>query len=371
MRFPEDVPTLTDGVVTLRAHTRDDVPRIVEQCTDPLSVEWTTVPQPYDERDAIEWVTSDIPGGWTEDRTLIFAIEYDGAFAGSVDLRLWGGGEAEIGYGLHPVARGHGVMRRALDLLLDWAYGERGVAVVHWRANAGNWGSRRVAWSLGFGFGPTIPGLLDQRGERRDGWTGWLTADDPREPRTRWLEPASITSAQLRLRGWEERDGDRLVEAANDPLLRRMIPDTQLPRDAADVPTYLRRIRELAAEDVRVAWCVADEDTDRALGNVALADFDGDTAQVGYWAHPKGRGHGVMAEALRAVVDHAFRPTAHQGLGLRRLFLLTAVDNVASRRLAERSGFRHVGTERGAVSTADGGYVDNALYDRLVGNDPT
>ncbi|WP_392466693.1 hypothetical protein ACF3NS_13715 [Arsenicicoccus cauae] len=42
------VTELTDGVVLLRAHTEGDVPAIVEQCTDPESLRWTTVPRPYD-----------------------------------------------------------------------------------------------------------------------------------------------------------------------------------------------------------------------------------------------------------------------------------------------------------------------------------
>src|SRR5512139_2602502 len=36
MRFPRDVPTLTDGVVTLRAHTADDVEALYEQAVDSL-----------------------------------------------------------------------------------------------------------------------------------------------------------------------------------------------------------------------------------------------------------------------------------------------------------------------------------------------
>ena len=42
MRFPHDVPTLTDGVVTLRAHGEDDVRGVLEQSTDPVSQAWTT-----------------------------------------------------------------------------------------------------------------------------------------------------------------------------------------------------------------------------------------------------------------------------------------------------------------------------------------
>ncbi len=59
------------------------------------------------------------------------------------------------------------------------------------------------------------------------------------------------------------------------------------------------------------------------------------------------------------------RPVDDGGLGVRRLHLLTSVDNEGSRRLAERAGFVHVGTERGSSPLADGGYGDSARYDRL------
>ena len=40
------IPTLTDGVVTLRAHRPDDVEGSMEQSRDPESQRWTTVPVP-------------------------------------------------------------------------------------------------------------------------------------------------------------------------------------------------------------------------------------------------------------------------------------------------------------------------------------
>ncbi len=368
MRFPDEVPTLTDGVVTLRAHRASDVPRIVEQCQDPESIAWTTVPSPYAEEDAVDWITRTVPAGWAGDTTYSFAIEHEARFAGTVDLRMHDGGVAELGFGLHPDARGSGVMRRALDLVLDWGFA-RGVAVVQWRAFVGNWASRRTVWSLGFGFGPTVPNLLPQRGERRDAWTAWLGADAPREPVEPWLVPPVLEADGVRLRAWREDDGPRLVEAANDPVLRAWLPDTPLPRSLGAVPDYLTRVHLGAATNGRLAWCVAEGGTDLALGNVALFEFEeeGDdlTAQVGYWSHPDGRGRGVMTTALRLMTGWALRRTADGGLGARRLYLLTSARNAGSRRLAERVGFEHVGTERASAPVADGGYEDNALYDLL------
>ena len=365
MRFPQDVPVLGDGKVTLRAHGMDDLDAIVEQGSDPQMAAWTTVPDPYGREDALDWVRTKVPEGWADGSNLGFAVEREGAYAGSVDLRPRDEAEAEVGYALHPAHRGKGVMHAALNLILDWGFEQRGFSVVTWRANVGNWASRRVAWATGFHFGPTVPRMLLQRGEARDAWTGWIGADDPRRPTCPWLDPPVLEAGDLRLRAWREEDADRVVEASNDGRLRHYAPQSPLPHARDDVPAYLLRIRQAAAEGTRMSWCVADRDTDEALGSVALFEFGPDgSAQVGYWSHPAARGRGVISRATRLVADWALTP-APRGFGLRRLFLLCAVGNTASRRVAEQSGFVHVGTERSAAP-AGGGYDDNAVYDRLA-----
>ena len=54
-----DVPTLTDGAVTLRAHAAADLQRSWEQCQDPESIRWTTVPVPYSHADAAHGTDTD------------------------------------------------------------------------------------------------------------------------------------------------------------------------------------------------------------------------------------------------------------------------------------------------------------------------
>ena len=186
--------------------------------------------------------------------------------------------------------------------------------------------------------------------------------------------PPVLECGSVRLRPWRDSDAQRLVEAANDPVVRQFIPHTPLPRTHEDVAGYLKRIRALAASGDRIAWCVADATTDLALGNVALFDLeppeDQATAQVGYWAHPQARGRGILSSAVHHAASWSMRRVAEGGLGIRRLYLLTAVSNVASQRLAERAGFVRVGTERQSAPTADGGWEDNALYDRLRDDPP-
>jgi len=163
--------------LVLRLPLPGDVDDIVAQCRDPEFQRWTTVPVPYDESNARDFVTR-VAEGW-RGHVAAFAIEYEGRFAGGVDLRFDGIGGAEVGFGLAPWARGNGVMTRALRLVLAWGFGLPGIEVVYWRAHVGNWASRRVAGRCGFRMEGTVRGLLEQRGERRDAWIGSLRRGQP------------------------------------------------------------------------------------------------------------------------------------------------------------------------------------------------
>lgn len=63
-----------------------------------------------------------------------------------------------------------------------------------------------------------------------------------------------------------------------------------------------------------------------------------DSAYVGYWVDRKVAGRGVMSTALGLVLDHCFGP-----VGLHRVEANVRPENVASRRVVEKLGFREEG----------------------------
>jgi RimJ/RimL family protein N-acetyltransferase len=371
VRFPDDVPTLTDGVVTLRAHRPADAEAVLEQCTDPLSIEWTTVPVPYTREDAERFVGEAARHSW-EGGSWMFAVEADDEgtprFCGTVELRDLRQGRAEIAYGAHPWARGRGIMHRALDLLLSWGFEQQGLRVVLWMANRGNWASRRAAWRLGFSCDGTLPRWLPQREELLDGWIGVLHADDERAPRTAWLDIPRIEGSRVVLRPWRlEHDADAVVEACSDERTAYWLGNMPSPYTRDDAREYLLGRGERAAGGDAVGWAVADPATDAVLGSVTLFDLKpGREAEIGYWTHPDARGRGVMTEACGLAVAHAFTAADEGGLGLRRLLVFAAEDNTASRHVIEANGFELVGRERRGTELRDRTLVDTACYDQLV-----
>jgi RimJ/RimL family protein N-acetyltransferase len=375
VRFPDDVPVLTDGVVTLRAHTLADVDAVFEQCSDPVSQRWTTVPVPYTRDHAQQFVSETVPAGWGENHWA-FAVEAvdeladpggQPRFCGTVELRDEGNRRAEIAFGAHPWARGRGIVEAALRLLLEWGFHEQRLRTVIWWANAGNWASRRVAWKVGFSFDGTLDRWLPQRGDLLDAWVGVLHVDDERAPRGEWLTVPRLLGDRVVLRGLRADDVDRIVEACTDERTTSWISAITQPFTAETARHWLSECSEGLASGRAVTWALADPGLDLLVGAVNVFGIKkGREAEIGYWTHPSARASGLMTEACRLVVRHCFTPYDEGGLGLVRLEAIVADGNTASQQVVEGNGFSRVGHERRALRTGDGNLVDALRYDLLA-----
>jgi RimJ/RimL family protein N-acetyltransferase len=361
------VPTLTDGTVTLRALDDGDVPGVLEQCLDPQSIRWTQVPVPFGLTDALEFVHEIAPGAWADGSQWIFCVDAgpgglpDGSrYAGNVALRDEGRGRAEIAYGAHPVARGTGVMEAGLRLLLEWGFGRMGLETIIWRADVGNWASRKLAWRLGFSLDGVLRGSQFSRGRLVDAWVGTLLRGDPREPSRRWFTVPVLEGDGLRLRPFRSDDVDRIVEACSDERTRQWLGRLPAPFGEAEARCWLGRQEEGHAAGEQVFWAVADADSDVLLASLELFDIDEVAGELGYWTHPDARGRGVMTRAVHTATSWAF-----DDLGLQRMRLACAPDNAASRRVAEANGFRQYAVERLSTTTREG-RGDVVRYDVLV-----
>ncbi|MET9321659.1 GNAT family protein [Streptomyces sp. NPDC003038] len=100
----------------------------------------------------------------------LYGIRTGGTLVGGVLFRTFDAttGTCEVGCWLEPAAVGRGLVTKACRILVDWAFGERGMHRVEWRASTANTKSLAVAERLGM----TREGVLRQnylhRGTRRD-----------------------------------------------------------------------------------------------------------------------------------------------------------------------------------------------------------
>jgi len=149
----------------------------------------------------------------------------------------------------------------------------------------------------------------------------------------------TLTAGALLMRPWREEDIPALLEAYDDPVMGQWVrlPVTT-PEEAA---RWLEVQREGWKSGTRFSFAVTDTGRGGELvGNLALKRPGPERAEVGYWTAARARGRGVAPRALEALTDWAF--TAFAAEGLVRLDLLHQVDNVASCRVAEKSGYAFV-----------------------------
>ncbi len=365
---PAVAPTLSDGTVTLRVVTLDDLEGIYEQSTDPETRRWTTLWEGYTRDDAREFMER-TSREWATGERATWAVRHAGRFAGLTGYRWRGDRAVEVSFAAHPAVRGQGVTTRALRLAVQHAF-DTGADVAFWHAMVGNFGSRRVAWRLGFRIDGPVSNVVD--GVVRDFWAGRLLRGEPMEPRTGWLAAPSIEGDGIRLRPFRETDADVFPE--------------RLDRDAADyislaMPTrdayaqWLLGERALAASGEAVSVAIAATDGDTVLGGVRFSRLGlvatAGTGNLAFWLLDHARGQGVLGKALDLLVPWAFRSEDEGGLALHRLEAGYVLDNRASGRVLRRAGFAPVGMERRkmVVGGDPADVRDAVLFDLLASDD--
>lgn len=173
----------------------------------------------------------------------------------------------------------------------------------------------------------------------------------------------NLRSERLELRPVRAEDVDRILEYRNRPEVTRW-----LLRTVVDPASF------------RAAWRRAAEDPDDhsvavtlegvVIGTVSLEVVAGmgqpgmpprTQAELGYIFDPAYGGRGFAAEAVAAVVAHAF-----ERLGVRRITAGCFADNLASVRLLEKLGMRREQHGVGDSWHAELGWVDGCTYALLA-----
>lgn len=151
----------------------------------------------------------------------------------------------------------------------------------------------------------------------------------------------TLSAGELLLRPWRADDLPALLAAHDDPAMRRWLA-TRLS-GAEEARAWLEAQREGWASGRRFGFAVTDPGAEESLvGNVVLklTGPDRQSAEAGYWTTAAARGRGVASLSLGALTDWAFTASAvSPGAGLRRIELFHRVDNDASCRVAEKSGY--------------------------------
>ena len=172
VRLAPPDPPLDDGVVRLRALREDDAaPYAAAFVEDPDLGFLAGVPHEPDAGEARMRIADELPRFAADGRAIEVAVAASGddRFLGSAILWHvdWDNRRAEAGIWLRRESRGAGAGRRALTLLLGWAFGPLGFERVTMETLEENAPMRRLAERVGFADEGLLRDHVVERGERR------------------------------------------------------------------------------------------------------------------------------------------------------------------------------------------------------------
>jgi RimJ/RimL family protein N-acetyltransferase len=174
------------------------------------------------------------------------------------------------------------------------------------------------------------------------------------------IEPVDITAGRLHLRAWQDGDAAAVLRAFNEELIRTW--QSGHPMDALEAARQWVARRADWSDGTHASFAVVDATSGSLLGSVSLHRIDSFQryAGVGYWTLPEARGRSVAAQSVDVVTRWAFAV-----LGLERIELCHAVENIASCRVAEKAGYAYEGTLRAGYRYGDGRRHDEHIHGRL------
>ncbi|MFD7058364.1 GNAT family N-acetyltransferase [Streptomyces sp. NPDC059906] len=177
--------TLTTDRLVLRTVGPRDAEAVHAAAQDPDIQRWTTIPSPYLPEHARGFTEQMVPDGWANDSMFTFGLFLPaGDLVGMLAVTMISLGTGEIGFWGTKEHRGRGYTTEAAVAAARWAFTERAVDRLEWRAEVGNTASRAVAQRAGFAMEGTLRSALNNKGVRRDCWIGSLLPSDLALPST-------------------------------------------------------------------------------------------------------------------------------------------------------------------------------------------
>jgi ribosomal-protein-alanine N-acetyltransferase len=158
----------------------------------------------------------------------------------------------------------------------------------------------------------------------------------------------TLSTTRLRLRQFRAEDTDAMHECFADPEAMRFW-NRPVHTKQIETERVVRNCIECTPSYYRF-WAVAEAETDRCLGLVNYHDghIRSKRVAIGYIIKPARHRQGIATEAVSAMLDFCFAE-----LGLHRVQAFIHPDNIGSRMLVEKLGFRCEGLLRDNLRVGD------------------
>ena len=143
---------------------------------------------------------------------------------------------------------------------------------------------------------------------------------------------------------------------ANRIYLREWLPFVDKTRKIADTEAFISAVLS-GADPVFTIWYDGG-----FAGLIGFKDYDPDNhkAEIGYWLKEDKQGHGIISQSVEVLLGYGF-----ETMSLNRIQIKVAVQNVKSKRVPERLGFKLEGIERDGELLFSREYTDLMVYSKL------
>lgn len=163
------------------------------------------------------------------------------------------------------------------------------------------------------------------------------------------------------LRLLEESDSDELFALidVDRAYLSRWLP-WAAGQDLDGTLQFIRLTRRQLADSTGLTLAIVCDGALAGVVGLEPLDWTHRSMSVGYWLGERYQGRGIMTRAVGAAVDHAVSVWR-----LNRIEIRAARENLRSRGIPQRLGFREEGVLREAERVGDG-YLDIVVYSMLA-----
>jgi ribosomal-protein-serine acetyltransferase len=169
----------------------------------------------------------------------------------------------------------------------------------------------------------------------------------------------SFSDGGITIRPVRLEDAEALFEAINEtmPDLQQWLPFSSQNPGLQDIHVWLSEQTEEWAKGRSYAFAILDAQSETLIGGCQLNGLIAihRLANVVYWVRSTERGHGVAGRAVRLLARFGF-----EDLGLQRLEILVAVENIASQKAAKKTGARYQGLQPNRI------LVGGSLYEAVL-----
>lgn len=169
-----------------------------------------------------------------------------------------------------------------------------------------------------------------------------------------------LVTPRLLLRGISLDDVHAMFALRSDPVAMRYVP-RPLATSLDDAANHIENILDEQRANRSVQWAITLKGDPKMVGIIGFwrIQKEHDRGELGYMLLPVFWGAGIITEAIRAVVDHAFA-----NLNFHSIEAVVDPNNPASMKVLEKNGFRREAWFRENFFW-NGEYLDSVVYGLL------